>query len=53
MDTVDTKAVAFQFNGDTYVYQENSGGDLLIQLDNVVNVTAVGTSGVVGQIWIS
>jgi len=53
MDTVDTKAVAFQFNGDTYVYQENSGGDLLIQLDNVVEVTAVGTSGVVGQIWIS
>jgi len=53
MDKVDTKAVAFQFNGDTYVYQENSGGDLLIQLDNVVTVTAVGISGVAGQIWIS
>jgi hypothetical protein len=33
------EAAAFVFGGDTYVYQENSGGDLLIQLDNVTGIT--------------
>ena len=53
MDTVDTKAVAFQFNGDTYVYQENTGGDLLIQLDNVTGVTGLATSAAANTVWIA
>ena len=43
VDTVDGKAVAFQFNTDTYVFQENSGGDLLIQLHGHTGITDLAT----------
>jgi hypothetical protein len=42
MVTTDTSVGAFEFSGDMYVYQENTGGDLFIQLDNVIVFTAVG-----------
>jgi Ca2+-binding RTX toxin-like protein len=44
MVTGDTKVGAFVFSGDTYVYQENTGGDLLIKLTGVTTATAIGTS---------
>jgi len=53
MDTVDTKAVAFQFTGDTYVYQENTGGDLLIQLDNVTGITGLAAAAATNTVWIA
>ncbi len=40
-----THVAAFQFEDDTYVFQENGAvGDLLIQLEGVTDITAVGTS---------
>ncbi|MDD2535106.1 MAG: hypothetical protein PHW78_00835, partial [Macromonas bipunctata] len=41
--TTEGTVAAFEFSGDTYVYQENTGGDLLIQLENVVDISVVGT----------
>jgi hypothetical protein len=52
MTTVDTRAVAFEFSGDTYVFQKNTGGDLLIQLDNVTGITAVGIAAATNTVWI-
>jgi S-layer protein len=39
--TVDVaeEAVAFEFNGDTYVYQQSAAGDVLIELDGVTGMT--------------
>ncbi len=44
--TNETEVAAFEFDGDTYVFQENGNADrdLLIQLDGVTGMTAVGTS---------
>jgi hypothetical protein len=53
MDTVDTKAVAFEFSGDTYVFQENASGDLLIQLDNVTGITALSTTAAANTLFIA
>lgn len=39
--TADTHVAAFQLGGDTYVFQKNTTGDLLIKLDSVTGVTAV------------
>ena len=50
MNTVDSKVVAFQFSGDTYVFQENTGGDLLILLDNVTDITGLATSSAANTI---
>lgn len=52
MNTVDTKVVAFEFGGDTYVFQENTSGDLLIQLDNVTGVTALSGTAATNTLWI-
>ena len=50
------QVVAFEFveEGDTYVFQENGDGDLLIQLMGVTDITSVGTGadGADGRIWI-
>jgi Ca2+-binding RTX toxin-like protein len=51
--TNDTKVGAFEFGGDTYVYQENTGGDLLIQLDNVTGITAVGVAAAANTILVA
>jgi hypothetical protein len=53
MNTVDTKAVAFEFSGDTYVFQENTAGDLLIQLDNVTGITSLATSAAANAVFIA
>lgn len=44
MVTTDTAVGAFDFGGLTYVYQENTGGDLLIELNGLTGITAVGTA---------
>jgi Ca2+-binding RTX toxin-like protein len=45
---------AFQFGGDTYVYQENTGTntDLLIQLYNVTGVSAISATAAVNSVLI-
>gem|GEM_PF-5885814 len=53
MNTVNTKAVAFEFGGDTYVFQENTSGDLLIQLDNVTGITALSGTAAANTLWIA
>lgn len=53
MADADTEVVAFEFSGDTYVYQENTGGDLLVQLDSVTGVVAVGTVAAANTILIA
>jgi hypothetical protein len=37
--TTSGNIAAFEFNGDTYVFQENGTDDLLVQLDGVVGIT--------------
>jgi S-layer protein len=39
--TVDAneEAVAFEFGGDTYVYQQQAAGDVLVELDGVTGIT--------------
>lgn len=39
--TVNGEAAGFAFGGNTYVFQENTGGDLLIQLTGLTGVTAL------------
>ena len=52
--TTGTHVAAFQFESDTYVFQENGAvGDLLIQLEGVTDITAVGTSAAANTILIS
>lgn len=50
MVTGDTKVGAFLFGGSTYVFQENSGGDLLIKLEGTTGITAVGTANAANTI---
>jgi S-layer protein len=49
--------VAFEFNGNTYVYTENVAADMLVELTGVTGVTGivagvVGTTAAVGDIFI-
>ena len=45
--TTSGQIAAFEFAGDTYVYQENGvTGDLLVQLDGVTGITAFSNSAV-------
>jgi len=53
MVTTNTNVGAFQFGGNTYVYQENTGGDLLIQLQGVTGITGVGVDAAASTIWVS
>jgi trimeric autotransporter adhesin len=53
MVTTDTRVGAFEFGGDTYVYQENTGGDLFIQLDDVTGITAVGIAAAANTILVA
>ena len=51
--TTNGAAGAFRF-GDTYIYQENTGGDLLIKLNGLSGITSLSTTGSSdGTIWIS
>ena len=42
--TTSGQVAAFQFGSDSYVYQENGSGDLLIKLQGVTGITSVGTN---------
>jgi Ca2+-binding RTX toxin-like protein len=53
MVTTDGRVGAFEFGGDTYVYQENAGGDLFIQLDNVIGITAVGITAAADTVLVA
>lgn len=45
MTTVDGAVSAFKLGSDTYVFQENTGGDLLIKLTGISTADALATSG--------
>jgi hypothetical protein len=48
------QVAAFQFGSDTYVYQENGTGDLLIKLTSLSGITSLSTSASSADtIWIS
>ena len=48
------QVAAFQFGSDTYVYQENGTGDLLIKLTGLSGITSLSTSATSHDtIWIS
>jgi Ca2+-binding RTX toxin-like protein len=52
--TTNARAGAFAFGSDTYMYQENTGGDLLIKLTGLSGITSLSTSASsVDTIWIS
>lgn len=53
MVTTDTRVGVFVFDGDTYVYQENTGGDLFIQLDGVTGITLVGAVAAANTILVA
>ena len=54
VDTADKRVVAFEFSGNTYVYQHNTGtdADLLIQLTSVTGVTGISATAAVNKLWI-
>jgi hypothetical protein len=54
VDTTSGAVVGFDDGVNTYVYQENAGGDLLIQLTGItgVAVTAIATTGAATTILI-
>ena len=52
--TTNARAGAFQFGSDSYVYQENGTGDLLIKLTGLSGITSLSTSASSADtIWIS
>jgi S-layer protein len=53
--TVDTndESVAFEFGGDTYVYQQGGSGDLLVELDGVTGMTAMSATAAANTILIA
>ena len=53
--TVDAndEAVAFEFSGDTYVYQQAAGADLLIELEGVTGITDMALVAAAGTILTS
>jgi len=52
---VDDESVAFEFNGDTYVYQQtnNAAGDLLVELDGVTGITDMAAAAAANSILIA
>ena len=53
--TVDAndESVAFEFNGDTYVYQQTAAGDLLVELDGVTGITDMAAAAAANSILIA
>lgn len=53
MATAPLQTAAFTLAADTYVFQENGAGDLLIRLQGLSGITALSSSGGSGsQVWI-
>jgi hypothetical protein len=51
--TTNGRVAAFEFGTDTYVFQENTGGDLLVMLYGHTSLTSVSTSAGDNVIWIA
>jgi S-layer protein len=50
---VDNESVAFEFSGDTYVYQQTAAGDLLVELDGVTGITDMAGTAAANTILIA